>query len=248
VPVLRCPGLPDICPSVDRGQLLTLTSEIWLHCGFPAAGRGRSPHWSPPGKVVRKHRVLVGAGRHFRVAVEHPPGKFLVGEPRIHHSPFGFFPSSAWSTSTGECRLFCCTRAPIIVRYRPSIWRRVQEGDLDQMRVIIEASVRTWRCTPNAPMVSCQEEMRGSIGRVLSLDTTWDQSRKIWPTITLDVGWTGGISGGPYLQRKWRKRISALHSGDSSLLGCGQKLGLCKSEISHSRVISDRLRLLQVAI
>jgi hypothetical protein len=27
----------------------------------------------------------------------------------------------------------------IIVRYRPSIWRRVQEGDLDHMRVIIEA-------------------------------------------------------------------------------------------------------------
>ena len=27
----------------------------------------------------------------------------------------------------------------IIVRYRPSIWRRVQEGDLDHMRVLIEA-------------------------------------------------------------------------------------------------------------
>jgi hypothetical protein len=27
----------------------------------------------------------------------------------------------------------------ITVRYRPSIWRRVQEGDLDHMRVLIEA-------------------------------------------------------------------------------------------------------------
>ena len=27
----------------------------------------------------------------------------------------------------------------IVVRYRPSIWRRVQEGDLDHMRVLIEA-------------------------------------------------------------------------------------------------------------
>ena len=27
----------------------------------------------------------------------------------------------------------------IIVRYRPSLWRRVQEGDLDHMRVLIEA-------------------------------------------------------------------------------------------------------------
>jgi hypothetical protein len=25
------------------------------------------------------------------------------------------------------------------MRYRPSVWRRVQEGDLDQMRVLIEA-------------------------------------------------------------------------------------------------------------
>jgi hypothetical protein len=27
----------------------------------------------------------------------------------------------------------------IVMRYRPSVWRRVQEGDLDQMRVLIEA-------------------------------------------------------------------------------------------------------------
>ena len=39
--------------------------------------------------------------------------------------------------------------------------------------------------------------MRGSIGRVVSLDTTWDQSRKIWPTIAVDVRWRGGMSGGP---------------------------------------------------
>jgi hypothetical protein len=27
----------------------------------------------------------------------------------------------------------------IVVRYRPSLWRRVQEGDLDHMRALIEA-------------------------------------------------------------------------------------------------------------
>jgi hypothetical protein len=27
----------------------------------------------------------------------------------------------------------------IVVRYRPSLWRRVQEGDLDHLRVLIEA-------------------------------------------------------------------------------------------------------------
>ena len=39
--------------------------------------------------------------------------------------------------------------------------------------------------------------MRGSIGRVLKLDLTWDQSRKIWPTITVDAHWKPGMSGGP---------------------------------------------------
>jgi hypothetical protein len=27
----------------------------------------------------------------------------------------------------------------IVVRYRPSLWRRIQEGDLDHVRVLIEA-------------------------------------------------------------------------------------------------------------
>ena len=27
----------------------------------------------------------------------------------------------------------------IVVRYRPSLWRRVQEGDLDHMRALVEA-------------------------------------------------------------------------------------------------------------
>jgi serine protease Do len=67
----------------------------------------------------------------------------------------------------------------------------------DRVLAVGYPSVRTWRRTPNASTVSYQEEMRGSIGRVVSLDTTWDQSRKIWPTITVDVGWRGGMSGGP---------------------------------------------------
>jgi len=42
----------------------------------------------------------------------------------------------------GEYRAICVVllyALSIIVRYRPSIWRRVQEGDLDHMRLIIEA-------------------------------------------------------------------------------------------------------------
>jgi len=41
-----------------------------------------------------------------------------------------------------EYRALCFTvlyALSIIVRYRPSVWRRVQEGDLDHMRALIEA-------------------------------------------------------------------------------------------------------------
>ncbi len=58
-------------------------------------------------------------------------------------------------------------------------------------------SVKAWHRRPGVPMVSYQEEMRGSIGRVLKVDRTWDQDNKIWPTITVDVHWRGGMSGGP---------------------------------------------------
>ena len=45
-------------------------------------------------------------------------------------------------SSVGEYRAICVVllyALSIVVRYRPSVWRRVQEGDLDHMRVLIEA-------------------------------------------------------------------------------------------------------------
>ena len=67
----------------------------------------------------------------------------------------------------------------------------------DRVLAIGYPSAKTWRRGPGAPMVTYQEEMRGSIGRVLELDRTWDQDRKIWPTITVEADWKGGMSGGP---------------------------------------------------
>jgi hypothetical protein len=84
-----------------------------------------------------------GAGRHFRVAVEHPPGKFWWESLRIHHSPFQrdalILPIFGVVNEYRAMSVVLLYALSIIVRYRPSIWRRVQEGDLDHMRVIIEA-------------------------------------------------------------------------------------------------------------
>lgn len=71
----------------------------------------------------------------------------------------------------------------------------IAEGD--RVLAVGYPSVKAWRRHPAAQMVTYQEQMRGSIGRVLKLDSTWDQNGKIWPTITVDAVWKGGMSGGP---------------------------------------------------
>ena len=67
---------------------------------------------------------------------------FLVAL-RVHHSPFKrdalILPIFG---VVDEYRAICVVllyALSIVVRYRPGIWRRVQEGDLDHMRVLIEA-------------------------------------------------------------------------------------------------------------
>jgi hypothetical protein len=83
------------------------------------------------------------AGRHFRVAVEHPAGKLWWDSLHVHHSPFQrkalILPIFGVIGEYRAISVVLLYALSIIVRYRPSIWRRVQEGDLDHMRVIIEA-------------------------------------------------------------------------------------------------------------
>src|SRR6266436_760390 len=82
------------------------------------------------------------------------------------------------------------TFLPIRLGCRPSI----SKGD--RVMAVGYPEIKSWRRS-GAQMISYQEEMRGSIGRVLNLDSTWDQDRKIWPTITVDVNSRPGMSGGP---------------------------------------------------
>ena len=97
-----------------------------------------------PGPIGEIGKVASeGGGRHFRAAVDHPGKQFWFEALKIHHSPFE---SQALIQPIfgviDEYRAICVVllyAMSIIVRYRPSIWRRVQEGDLDHMRVLIEA-------------------------------------------------------------------------------------------------------------
>ncbi len=83
------------------------------------------------------------SGRNFRVAIDHAGKDMWFEALPIHHSPFE---RSAIILPVfgvvGEYRAICVAllyALSIVVRYRPSVWRRVQEGDLDHMRVLIEA-------------------------------------------------------------------------------------------------------------
>jgi serine protease Do len=67
----------------------------------------------------------------------------------------------------------------------------------DRVLAVGYPDVRAWRSAHGASMVSYQEQMRGSFGRIIELSRAWEQDRKIWPTIIVDVGWKGGMSGGP---------------------------------------------------
>jgi hypothetical protein len=84
-----------------------------------------------------------GDGRHFRVAVDHAGFPNPWGVLDLHHSPFKS--SALLMPVLGNLKCYRATcvvilyALSIVVRYRPSLWRRIQEGDLDHVRVLIEA-------------------------------------------------------------------------------------------------------------
>lgn len=95
-----------------------------------------------PISEIRRINSLTNRGR-YRVAIDHQEGDVLWDALKLHKSPLG--PTALISPIFGsivEYRAICFVllyALSIIVRYRPSIWQRVQQGDLDHMRVLIEA-------------------------------------------------------------------------------------------------------------
>ncbi len=97
-----------------------------------------------PGPISQIEEVASeNAGRHFRVAVDVTGKDIWWDALSIHHSPFErsalIVPAFG---GVGEYRAICIAllyALSIMVRYRPSVWRRVQEGDHDHLRVLVEA-------------------------------------------------------------------------------------------------------------
>ena len=97
-----------------------------------------------PGPISEIKRLThAGSAAKYRVAVDHDGHENLWGALELHRSPLG--PTAiirplfnGLTTYRGIC-LALLYALSIIVRYRPSVWRRVQEGDLDHWRALIEA-------------------------------------------------------------------------------------------------------------
>jgi hypothetical protein len=99
-----------------------------------------------PGALREIRQVNSSGGtRTFKAAVDHPGKKVWWDALDIHTSPLA--PPAIIMPLFGHIsayRAICFVllyALSIIVRYRPSVWRRVQEGDLDHMRVLIEAAL-----------------------------------------------------------------------------------------------------------
>lgn len=97
-----------------------------------------------PGPISQISEVASkDAGRHFRVAVDAAGKDTWWDALPVHRSPFERTALIVPAFGTvGEYRAICVAllyALSIMVRYRPSVWRRVQEGDHDHLRVLVEA-------------------------------------------------------------------------------------------------------------
>ncbi len=81
--------------------------------------------------------------RRFRAAIDHEGHGNFWPVLQTHRSPYIdhalIVPAFESMNQYRAISLAVLYALSIIVRYRPSLWRRVQEGDLDYMRVLIEA-------------------------------------------------------------------------------------------------------------
>ncbi len=160
----RIPEIADLFRDIFDSPTLWLHPSydtMANHAGFPLKGRvkvsrsygiltdvsgklSKEDIASFPGPISEIKRVeSKGTGARYRVAIDHEGHDVCWGGLDIHSSPLG--PSALIKPvfrDVSEYRAICLAllyALSIIVRYRPSVWRRVQEGDLDHMRVLIEA-------------------------------------------------------------------------------------------------------------
>jgi len=85
-------------------------------------------------------------------------------------------------------------RKTVFLPMRVSCGSKVKKGD--RVMAVGYPEIKSHR-RPGAQIVTYQEVMRGSIGRVCDIDYRWESDKKIWPTIAVDVAWRSGMSGGP---------------------------------------------------
>ncbi|MDR3451135.1 MAG: hypothetical protein P4M15_15555 [Alphaproteobacteria bacterium] len=89
------------------------------------------------------------AGKGFRARVDHAGHKFMWDVLPLHRAPFGHRTTMLFPTLGGmrEYRTIALTTLyalSIMVRYMPSLWRRIEGGDEDQYEALVDAALAVW--------------------------------------------------------------------------------------------------------
>lgn len=134
----------DMTANIAGGALVSANGRSYIRL-VDEFGRLRQGDIADfPGPISEIHEVESdGDGRHFRVLVDHIGQAHAWDALDLHHSPFKrsalMKPVLSGVTAYRANCLVLLYALSIVVRYRPGMWRRVQEGDLDHLRVLIEA-------------------------------------------------------------------------------------------------------------
>ena len=145
-PPLWVTPMPDQAAAVHRGMFATKTKAATTYVLMvDDSGRMTAEHIAAlPGPIREIASVKSGHRGHlFRAAVDHEGLDFFWEVLNVHRSPSEH---AALITplfgGVVHYRAVCVVilyALSIVVRYRPSLWRRIQEGDLDHLRALIEA-------------------------------------------------------------------------------------------------------------
>ena len=105
-----------------------------------------------------------GAKKAFKARVEHPNTEYWWGSLPIHHSPYEergslIVPVIGGVSDYRAVALVTLYALSILVRYMPSVWRKVDGGDWDQFQVVIRTVVEVFeRVLPQEFLESITDE------------------------------------------------------------------------------------------
>jgi hypothetical protein len=127
----------------DRQPLLADAAQTYVMLLDKTGRISKNVVGTMAGPIGEISEVQAQIGRQFRVTVTHAQGQHWQTALNLHSSPFqrnAFIQPVCGVVKDYRAICFVLLYGlSIVVRYRPRLWRSTQEGDGDQMKILIEA-------------------------------------------------------------------------------------------------------------